>query len=370
MRPPRTPDRAAPVGQPVTLVGTFADPDAGDAHTFRWHVVSQNGQVVAAGTSAAFTFTPSAPGTYTVTFTVTDAAGAANSDTTVVTVTGGNHAPVITSFTRSADCCGEVGENEWVMVTARFTDADIGDAHAAVIDSGDGTTSPATVNESSGEVTGAHRYTTGGVYRVTIRLTDLAAASDTSGATAYVTGAGVRDGVLRIVGTCRDDHVTVHKYGQISLKVHADFFGSEDFRTYSLAGIRRIEVYTCDGNDLVSISGQIGLAALLDGGAGDDHLSGGGGSEILRGGAGNDMLVGGAGRDLMIGGFGADRLVGNADEDVLIGGVTDHDSDPADRRTRRLGGERKSARPDFGPSVGGLRGAPGGRRHCSRRRRG
>jgi Ca2+-binding RTX toxin-like protein len=133
---------------------------------------------------------------------------------------------------------------------------------------------------------------------------------------------------LQIVGTRRGDHVTVNEYGQHALKVHADFFGCENFRTYSLAGLRRIEVYACGGDDQVTVSNHIGLTAVLDGGSGDDHLTGGGGNDVLVGGGGCDMLLGGSGRDLLVGGFGADRLVGNASEDILIGGYTDYDGDP------------------------------------------
>src|SRR5206468_789911 len=65
-------DVTAGEGHPVTLHGNFADPGAADTHTFFWHVVSSNGQVVADGTAQDFDFTPQDDGAYTVTFTVTD----------------------------------------------------------------------------------------------------------------------------------------------------------------------------------------------------------------------------------------------------------------------------------------------------------
>ena len=58
---------------PSTLVGTFTDPGTQDTFTFAWHLVGDsNGQVIADGTTQNFSFTPSAAGTYTFSFTVTD----------------------------------------------------------------------------------------------------------------------------------------------------------------------------------------------------------------------------------------------------------------------------------------------------------
>ena len=85
---------------------------------------------------------------------------------------------------------------------------------------------------------------------------------------------------------------------------------------------KRIEIYGFAGNDTLWVSDQIGVPAILNGGAGDDTLVAGGGSTILLGGAGNDLLMGGANRDILIGGDGADTLRGNGGDDLLIGGRT------------------------------------------------
>ncbi|NSZ80814.1 hypothetical protein G6M17_16735 [Agrobacterium tumefaciens] len=83
-----------------------------------------------------------------------------------------------------------------------------------------------------------------------------------------------------------------------------------------------------DGDDVLLAGG--GLGDVLDGGSGNDRLlgddsedwlSGGTGDDVLRGFAGNDILEGGAGRDVLIGGDGADRYVYRVDSGVDV--VTD-----------------------------------------------
>ncbi|WP_323690456.1 calcium-binding protein [Rhizobium sp. AN95] len=80
-----------------------------------------------------------------------------------------------------------------------------------------------------------------------------------------------------------------------------------------------------DGDDVLLSGG--GLGDVLDGGSGNDRLlgddsedwlSGGTGDDVLRGFAGNDILEGGAGRDILIGGDGADRYVYRVDSGVDV----------------------------------------------------
>ncbi|HEY7116497.1 MAG TPA: SdrD B-like domain-containing protein [Tepidisphaeraceae bacterium] len=68
------PDQIVPVGQLLNLPGIVTDPNPNDGSNFAfsWSVVSDNGQAVPGATTQDFSFTPSKPGTYTVTFTVTD----------------------------------------------------------------------------------------------------------------------------------------------------------------------------------------------------------------------------------------------------------------------------------------------------------
>jgi PKD repeat protein len=65
--------------------------------------------------------------------------------------------------------------NADVGAIAYFTDPD--DAHTAIWDWGDGTTSVGIVDEAGGKVTGSHAYPAAGVYPVTVTLTDRWGAS-------------------------------------------------------------------------------------------------------------------------------------------------------------------------------------------------
>ena len=79
-------DQTVKEGDTVNLAGTFTDPGTRDTFTFLWHVTASNGQVIADSTAQNFSFKPADNGTYTVAFTVRDNAGAANTDTAIVTV--------------------------------------------------------------------------------------------------------------------------------------------------------------------------------------------------------------------------------------------------------------------------------------------
>ena len=58
-------------------------------------------------------------------------------------------------------------------------------------------------------------------------------------------------------------------------------------------------------------------AAILAGGAGNDHLTGGVAADLLDGGDGADTLIGGDGDDELRGGAGADTLIGGAGNDTI-----------------------------------------------------
>ena len=105
----------------------------------------------------------------------------------------------------------------------------------------------------------------------------------------------------------------------------------------------RLQLNLLGGNDVLNGAGLPAgaLPLLVDGGAGNDHLTGsvaadellggdgrdtllgGLGDDLLRGGAGDDVLIGGDGGDRMDGGDGNDRLVWNPgdDTDVFEGGA-------------------------------------------------
>ena len=80
---------AVVTGEPVTLTGSFADPDDADVQTFDWKVSAPGNQAIPDGTAQSFTFTPEEAGTYTVTFKITDQNGGNTSTTLQFTATGG-----------------------------------------------------------------------------------------------------------------------------------------------------------------------------------------------------------------------------------------------------------------------------------------
>jgi Ca2+-binding RTX toxin-like protein len=302
----------------------------------------------------SYTFSNLRPGSYTVTQTQPagysdglDArdgvvlAGSAGTDSVAVQLTAssartvtfgerqGNVAPQILTLTTNAECCGEVGEGEQVTVSGTFRDLNVTDTHTAIIYWGDGTSSSATISESNGlgSLSASHSYAQGGSYQVTVILTDSQQAQTEGDTEAVITGARIHDGILEIVGTESDDHVTINQFGSGQLKVHADFFPEGNYRVFNTAGLQRIVVRLCDGNDHATVSNGVSLRSWMFGGDGDDALSGGDGHDVLVGGAGSDMLLGGDGRDLLLGGFGADRLIGNGSDDILIAGYTSFDED-------------------------------------------
>ena len=81
----------SPEGSAITATGTTVVAEAPGTLTHHWTVTSTNPQSVPAqnlaGNNTSFTFTPSNVGTYTITDTVTDAAGDTGTATTTVNVT-------------------------------------------------------------------------------------------------------------------------------------------------------------------------------------------------------------------------------------------------------------------------------------------
>jgi hypothetical protein len=238
-----------------------------------------------------------------------------------------NVAPEITDLINSAPEPGMGTPGEPVDVMAMFSDSDWFDAHTATIDWGDGSQSAGDVMEIGGvgSVSATHAYTSGGVYTITLTVSDDDGGTVSRTTNALITGVGIQNGVLHIVGTDGNDRVRVVPYRGRSLIVFASFLqgpGSPPYQIFPAAGIERIEAVLGDGDDFAAVAGTIKLTTILDGGAGNDRLAGGGGANALIGRDGNDFLVGGRGRDLLLGGEGMDYLVGNSREDILIGGST------------------------------------------------
>lgn len=258
-----------------------------------------------------------------VTVTMTDSDGNDHSGSASVIVD--DVAPVITSFTSSSPECGGAAEGQAVTVSGAFTDLGVQDAHTAVIDWGDGTTSVGTISESggSGTLSGSHTYAVGGIYPITVKLTDDDTLSAIAASQAVVSGVGVHSGTLYVIGTGNDDHVTINQRGDGTYVIHANFLTGD--RLVSGAGVTNIVVVLCDGDDHLTVSGGVLTPTLIDGGEGNDQLNGGNGPNVILGGPGDDLLIGGSNRDLLIGGTGADRIIANNGNDALVGATTSAD---------------------------------------------
>jgi Ca2+-binding RTX toxin-like protein len=315
----------------ATLTGNIINPDPQDSFTLLvdWGDGSSLQAFSYAAGITAFSEThrylddPAGIGSdkFIVTATLADDDG--GSDTATAEVMVNNVAPVITSVVSSAPNIGDAAEQQLVTIAGTFGDIGTLDTHVAVINWGDGTTSEAIITESngSGSISGTHQYADGGIYEVSVALSDDDAGAVTGSATAAIAGVGVKDGVLFIIGTHGDDHLLINRDSE-GIKIHADFLPDYGhIRTVAPDGIQRVEVLLGDGTDHATIAGDIGISILMDGGAGDDHLKGGLGADVLRGGAGDDVLIGGGGNDTLDGGEGHDILLGGDGEDILLGGA-------------------------------------------------
>ena len=253
----------------------------------------------------------------TVTVTVID--NDLLTDTDDLDIRVNNVAPEIAAFASDAVECGNAGEQDLVTVTGAFTDVGILDTHTAVVDWGDGSqTNLAEADLACGVIQASHAYAAGGLYTITITLTDDDTGQDVAETLAIITGVGVLNGQLQIIGTRGDDQVTVNRADGV-YRVHADFLPGS-YRDVPVGGITSMVMVLCDGDDHATVAGNIDLPTLIDGGDGDDHLNGGRGPNVILGGDGDDRILGGSGQDLLSGGLGSDRIVGNQGDDILIAG--------------------------------------------------
>jgi Ca2+-binding RTX toxin-like protein len=259
--------------------------------------------------------------------TLTDAGGLLDHATAAVTVN--NAAPVISSFTSGAALASPAVEGAPVDVAASFSDAGTADTHVAVVNWGDGS-APESVALSQGAGTGtvaaSHAYAAGGIYMITLTVTDDDTGAASATATAVVSGIGLSNGTLFVVGSPGNDRVDVNQTANGTLKARASFI-REDFRAFNLAAVGRIIAYLGDGDDHLTISSQVKVPAVIHGGPGADHLNSGGAPAALLGDQGDDHLLGGAGRTILIGGGGRDVLTAGAGGDVLLGGSANVDGD-------------------------------------------
>jgi hypothetical protein len=131
------------------------------------------------------------PGTYTIVATVADDDGKTGSGQTTLVVD--DPTPTIPSFMPSQTSIREGGS---ISLSGSFNDPSVGDTHTVTINWGDGTTSAATVTETSQTfVTGNHRYVdepaTGGAYTITAAVSDEAGKTGTATTSVSVSDAPI-----------------------------------------------------------------------------------------------------------------------------------------------------------------------------------
>jgi ELWxxDGT repeat protein len=334
-------DQTVDEGDTVELVGSFTDPGTADTHTQSWSVVASNGQVIADGSGATFSFVPEDNGTYTITYTVLDDDGGSTSDEVVITVD--NVAP---EFVSAGDD-QTVDEGATVSLVGSFTDPGTSDTH----------TQTWSVVASNGQVIANGSGATfsfvpedNGTYTITYTVLDDDGGSTSDEVVVTVNnvvpqGVSVLNGTLYIVGTEARDRVSLAfnaRKDQLTVDVRLNLYGrAGDFaggrvnikQVFKASSINRIVAFLRGGNDYYYGGGDRNSSAAIQqfvfGEDGNDNIHGGRGNDVMSGGSGNDVIRGSIGRDILIGGFGKDYLYGGRDNDLLLGSSTSSEDDLA-----------------------------------------
>ena len=158
-------NKSGTVGTPVTFTATATDPDAGQTRTFSLGAGAPAGATIN-GSTGAFSWTPTAVGSPSVTVRVTDNGSPALFDEEAITVTvtaAANRPPVLGAIGNKS---GTVGTP--VTFTATATDPDAGQTRTFSL--GAGAPAGATINGSTGAF--SWTPTAVGSPSVTVRVTD------------------------------------------------------------------------------------------------------------------------------------------------------------------------------------------------------
>jgi Ca2+-binding RTX toxin-like protein len=300
----------------ITLTGMFSDPGTLDTHMVTIDWGDGNSEPLPLGVdilefSASHQYLDDNPtGTpsdvYNISVTMLDDDMGSAIAATELKID--NTPPEIISVSVGPPLMAEGGS---VHLNCAFTDPGTLDTWNATIDWGDGTaTEIAGLSADLFEST--HTYTHGGIYEITLNLSDDDMGTTTDTANVMVTGAGLVDGVLYVAGTSSSDWVQIDKTCFLLDRCHV--------RTFNAKEIERIEIYLGDGNDRAQVADNIKLPVLMDGGTGNDRLVAGRGPTMIIGGEGNDRLVGGCAGDKIYGGAGNDLIIGNGGNDIIFGG--------------------------------------------------
>lgn len=156
---------------PVTFDGTGSTDPQGDALTYAWTFGDG-----ATGEGATPSHTYTSNGEYTVTLTVTDAAGNSSAPATT-TVTVRNFAPVVNA---GSGRFARVGEE--FTFSVGFSDYELDSPWSYEIAWGDGSVDVGTTTNAAAPITATHSYATAGDYTATVSVTDSENATGTGSA--------------------------------------------------------------------------------------------------------------------------------------------------------------------------------------------
>jgi PKD repeat protein len=173
-------------GSSMHLAGMASD-DNGDALSTTWTFSWTGDPGTACSAVGADTLTPTLvcndDATVSATLTVDDGVNAPVVSNATITV--GNAVPVVGAAVPSA---AMVPTDSVVSVSVSFTDAGTNDAHTAIVDWGDATTSGGSVTETSGSgtVASTHLYAAPGTYTIAVTVIDDNGFSATSATSVHV----------------------------------------------------------------------------------------------------------------------------------------------------------------------------------------
>lgn len=320
-------------GSDVTLDGSGSS-DPNDAIVdYEWDFNYDGTTFDVDATGATPDFTGIDDGTVSVALRVKDSFGA-ESEIVTTTVEVSNVDPAISGLTTDSAKLESKSDDGVVTLNGSVTDAGSIDTHEVVVDWGDGTVETVVAASDLNalpDFSGTqHTYAAGGIYTVTVTVTDDDGGTVSQTTSAVVQGVGLVDGVLYIIGTNGDDSVSLKEgHHGTQLKVRAKFDGGPTQNSYfDIADIDRIEMHLCDGDDYASLTHShwwhqhsVDIPATIYGGDGNDVLKGGSQADVIDGGDGNDCLHGNSGDDTIHGGNGHDWIDGDGGNDIVYAGA-------------------------------------------------
>jgi Ca2+-binding RTX toxin-like protein len=231
--------------------------------------------------------------------------------------------PMFVSLTNNASRVGGAREKQATDLAGVFAGLETPGIRSATVTWGDGTVERAALAEGNGGWTlaGHHAYEAGGIYDITLSITTEGGVVATRTTKARITGAGIHDRVLQIVGTGSDDAVEVTIDGKDgeSVEVKADFLSDDGRpRSFKTADFDFIVILTGAGDDHVIVDERITKPVVTDGGARSARLGRGGPGNAILGERGRDLRQGEHGDDLLGGGAGIDQLKAKAQPAPVI----------------------------------------------------